>query len=106
VEGISIGGSVFRPVEWVNARGVLTWMGGLLAVSFGAITVLAWKLHPVPTERKTLVSEIGAVLLGHSRAGRAGLFLLQAATTMILVLAANTAFPDFPRLANFHAGDG
>ena len=77
-----------------------------VAVSFGAITVLAWKLHPVPTERKTLVSEIGAVLFGHSRAGRAGLFLLQAATTMILVLAANTSFSDFPRLANFHAGDG
>jgi len=106
VEAISNGVSVFRPVEWVNARRVLTWMGGILAVSFGAITVLAWKLHPVPTERKPLVSEIGAVLFGHSRAGRAGLFLLQAATTMILVLAANTSFSDFPRLANFHAGDG
>jgi amino acid transporter len=106
VEAISNGVSVFRPVEWRNARKVLMWMGGILAVSFGSITVLAWKLHPVPTDQKTLVSEIGAALFGRSTAGHLALLILQVATTLILVLAANTSFSDFPRLASFHAGDG
>ena len=106
VEAISNGVSVFRPVEWRNARRVLMWMGAILAVSFGSITVLAWKLHPVPTDQKTLVSEVGAALFGHSTAGRLALLILQVATTLILVLAANTSFSDFPRLASFHAGDG
>jgi amino acid transporter len=106
VEAISNGVSVFRPVEWQNARRVLVWMGTILAISFGSITVLAWKLRPLPTERKTMVSEMGAVLFGHGAAGRLGLLLLQIATTLILVLAANTSFSDFPRLASFHAGDG
>jgi amino acid transporter len=106
VEAISNGVSVFRPVEWRNARKVLMWMGGILAVSFGSITILAWKLHPVPSDQKTLVSEIGAALFGRSTAGRLALLILQVATTLILVLAANTSFSDFPRLASFHAGDG
>jgi amino acid transporter len=106
VEAISNGVPVFRPVEWRNARTVLTWMGTILAVSFAGITALAWKLHPVPTSKKTLVSEMGAALFGHSWAGRAGQLVLQVATTAILVLAANTSFADFPRLASFHAGDG
>jgi amino acid transporter len=66
VEAISNGVPVFRPVEWRNARLVLTWMGAILAVSFGSITILASKLHPVPTNRKSLVSELGAALFGHS----------------------------------------
>jgi amino acid transporter len=106
VEAISNGVSVFRPVEWRNARKVLVVMGAILAVSFGSITVLAWKLHPFPTDRKTLVSELGAALYGHSTAGRMALLILQVATTAILVLAANTSFSDFPRLARFHADDG
>jgi amino acid transporter len=106
VEAISNGISVFRPVEWRNARKVLMWMGTILALSFGSITVLAWKLHPIPTDRKTLVSEVGAALFGPGMAGRIALLILQVATTGILVLAANTSFSDFPRLARFHAGDG
>jgi amino acid transporter len=106
VEAISNGVPVFRPPEWRNARRVLTWMGSILALSFGSITLLAWKLHPVPTERKTVVSEIGGAVFGRGAAGRAALLVLQVATTVILVLAANTSFQDFPRLASFHAGDG
>jgi hypothetical protein len=106
VEAISNGVSVFQPVEWRNARRVLTWMGAILAVSFTGITLLAWRLQPVPTERRTLVSELGAALFGRTPAGRAALLVLQVATTAILVLAANTSFSDFPRLATFHAADG
>jgi hypothetical protein len=106
VEAISNGVSVFRPVEWRNARRVLTWMGAILAVSFTGITLLAWRLRPVPTERRTLVSELGAALFGRTAGGRAALLILQVTTTAILVLAANTSFSDFPRLASFHAADG
>ncbi|MDQ1518002.1 MAG: hypothetical protein QOE80_3832 [Actinomycetota bacterium] len=106
VEAISNGVPIFRPVEWRNARRVLTWMGAILAVSFSGITLLAWRVHPVPTERRTVVSQLGEVVFGRSPAGRVALLLLQVATTLILVLAANTSFADFPRLASFHAGDG
>ena len=105
VEAISNGVSVFRPVEWRNARRVLTWMGAILAVSFSGITLLAWRLQPVPSERRTLVSQLGAALFGETGSGRAALLVLQVATTAILVLAANTSFADFPRLASFHARD-
>jgi hypothetical protein len=106
VEAISNGVSIFRPVEWRNARRVLTWMGAILAVSFTGITLLAWKLHPFPSERKTVVAQLGDVVFGPTPVGRLGLLLLQVATTAILVLAATTAFNDFPRLASFHAADG
>ena len=47
-----------------------------------------------------------SALFGKSTAGRFGLLALQVTTTAILVLAANTSFSDFPRLASFHATDG
>jgi amino acid transporter len=106
VEAISNGVSVFRPVEWRNARRVLAWMGAILAVGFAGITLLAWRVRPVPSPRRTVVSELGRVVFGPSPAGRVGLLVLQVATTAILVLAANTSFSDFPRLASFHAADG
>ncbi|MDQ1493307.1 MAG: hypothetical protein QOJ23_5821 [Actinomycetota bacterium] len=106
VEAISNGVSVFRPVEWCNARRVLTWMGAILAVTFSGITLLAWRVHPVPNERRTVVSQLGEVVFGRTPVGKLGLLLLQVATTLILVLAANTSFADFPRLAGFAAGDG
>ncbi len=81
-------------------------MGAILALSFSGITLLAWRVHPVPSERRTVVSQLGEVVFGRSPAGRVALLLLQVATTLILVLAANPSFADFPRLASFHAGDG
>ena len=106
VEAISNGVPVFRPPEWRNARTVLTWMGALLAVLFAGLSLLAWKLHPVPTGKETLVSEVGRAVFGRSPVGHALFLVLQVATTAILVLAANTSFADFPRLASFAAADG
>jgi hypothetical protein len=53
----------------------------------------------------TVISQIGKVVFGTSPVGHALYFALQAGTLLILVLAANTSFADFPRLASFHAGD-
>ena len=59
----------------------------------------------VPTETKTVISEVGRAVFGGGALGTALFLMLQVATTLILILAANTAFADFPRLANFHAKD-
>ena len=53
----------------------------------------------------TVISQVGKLVYGESGVGHVGFYLLQAGTMLILVLAANTSFADFPRLASFHAGD-
>ncbi|MCU1346931.1 MAG: nucleic acid binding OB-fold tRNA/helicase-type, partial [Acidimicrobiia bacterium] len=53
----------------------------------------------------TVISQIADLTYGSGLVGRVGYFSLQAGTMLILVLAANTSFADFPRLASFHAGD-
>lgn len=105
VEAISNGVPAFRPVEWRNARKVLMWLGALLATMFLGISYLAWKLHPQISGKKTVLSQLAGAILGHGVAGKSAYFVVQAATMLILVLAANTSFADFPRLASFHAHD-
>ncbi|HEU4353980.1 MAG TPA: APC family permease, partial [Actinomycetota bacterium] len=105
VEAISNGVPAFQPPEWRNARTTLMWMGSLLGVMFLGLSFLAFRLQVVPTEEMTVISQVGRAVFGGGALGY-GLFLcLQIATTLILILAANTSFADFPRLANFHAGD-
>jgi amino acid transporter len=105
VEAISNGVPAFRPPEWKNARTTLVWMGSLLGVMFLGLSFLAVKLHAVPTETETLNSVIARAVFGTGGAGTALYLLVQLATMLILILAANTSFADFPRLANFHAKD-
>jgi len=107
VEAISNGVPAFKPPEWRNARTTLMWMGAILGTMFLGISLLATHLHtvPDPTEKQTVLAEIGRAIYGTTSLGHVAFYVLQIATTLILVLAANTAFADFPRLANFHAGD-
>jgi amino acid transporter len=105
VEAISNGVPAFRPPEWRNARTTLMWMGSTLGVMFLGLSFLAYRLRVVPTETKTVMSEVGRAVFGAGGMGLALFVALQIATTLILILAANTSFADFPRLANFHAGD-
>jgi len=107
VEAISNGVPAFKPPEWRNARTTLMWMGSLLGIMFLGLSILAAKLRvvPDPTGAKTVISQVGQGVFGHSAAGSILFYLLQASTMLILVLAANTSFADFPRLASFHAGD-
>jgi amino acid transporter len=101
MEAISDGVPAFKEPEWRNAAVTLRWMAGILAVLFLGVTVLAASFHVAPLEHETVVSQLARGIFGEG----AFYYLLQAATTLILVLAANTSFADFPRLAFFLARD-
>jgi amino acid transporter len=105
VEAISNGIPAFRRPEWRNARTTLMWMGSLLGVMFLGLSFLAFRLHVTPSETKTVISQIGRAVFGGGLSGTALFLMLQIATTLILILAANTSFADFPRLASFQAKD-
>ena len=107
VEAISNGVSAFRPPEWKNARTTLVMMASFLAVMFFGISLLNAKLHVAPYEEgtPTVISEVGRLVFGGGALGHGLYYSLQVATMAILVMAANTSFADFPRLANFHATD-
>jgi amino acid transporter len=107
VEAISNGVPAFRKPEWKNARTTLVIMGTSLGVMFLGVSVLAAHLHATPYESgtPTVISQVGKYVFGTGSIGTLLYFALQAGTMLILVLAANTSFADFPRLASFHAGD-
>lgn len=101
VEAISNGIPAFRRPEADNAGKTLVAMAVLLATMFLGITVLARELAVVPVENETVVSQIGRHVFGDG-----ALYLaLQVSTTLILILAANTSFADFPRLSAILARD-
>jgi amino acid transporter len=106
-EAISNGVSVFREPQAKNARTTLVLMSIILGVLFLGVSVLAALTHSVPfvTGTPTVVSEIGKLVYGSSPAGHALFYALQAATALILILAANTSFTGFPFLVSFVAED-
>jgi amino acid transporter len=107
VEAISNGVPAFRKPEWRNARTTLMWMGSLLGVMFLGLSILSRHLHvvPDPKEKVTLLAQVGRGVFGSSVGGHFLFNMLQIGSLLILVLAANTSFADFPRLASFHAAD-
>jgi amino acid transporter len=107
VEAISDGVPAFRKPEWKNARTTLVVMGCSLGVMFLGLSFLASRTHPGVFEEgvPTVISQIGERVYGQGALGDVLYYGLQAGTMLILVLAANTSFADFPRLASFQAGD-
>ena len=101
VEAISNGVPAFKPSESRNAAITMGWMAGILGVLFLGITVLAWALGVTPSEEETVVSQIARALFGRD----VFYYLVQGVTMLILVLAANTSFADFPRLASLLSRD-
>jgi amino acid transporter len=103
VEAVSNGVPAFRPPESKNASATLIVMAALAISMFMGITLLAQAYHVIPSDTETVVSQLARGVFG----GR-GLpyYLVQAATMSILVLAANTAYADFPRLSSIIARDG
>src|SRR5579871_42888 len=95
-EAVSNGVPAFKPPEWRNARATLVWMGVLLGSMFLGTTFLAVHMGIMPAEDETVISQIGRTVFG---VGPLWGFL-QITTTLILILAANTAFADFPRLGS------
>jgi amino acid transporter len=107
VEAISNGVPAFKEPAWRNARQTLVLMGSGLAVMFLGLSFLASKVEVIPFEdgTPTVLAQIGEVVYGTGTVGEVLTYALQAATMLILVLAANTGFADFPRLASIQAGD-
>ena len=101
VEAVSDGVPAFKAPEGHNARIVLTWLGVILIVLFMGITFLAYDFGIAPRHEETVVSQLARHVFG----GGAVYFEIQAVTMLILLLAANTSFADFPRLSFFLARD-
>lgn len=103
VEAISNGIPAFKQPEARNASTTLSWMVGILTTMFLGITWLAKTMQAIPNDlsHETVVSQIVRTVFGVGPV----YVIIQVATALILVLAANTAFADFPRLASLLAGD-
>jgi amino acid transporter len=118
VEAIANGVPAFRPPKSRNAATTLALMGGIAAVMFSGVTALALlsgvKYTEFPCDlvgftacetepQRTVIAQVAAATLGGD--GSVGFYYVQAATALVLVLAANTAFNGFPLLGNVLARD-
>ncbi|MFV0306963.1 MAG: APC family permease [Desertimonas sp.] len=104
VEAVSNGVPAFRKPESRNAAVTLMWMGGILGSCFLGVSVLASHLRPYRGEHDG--NGLG-LMAQYLYDGKGIMFwLTMIATFMILILAANTAYADFPRLASIVAKDG
>lgn len=101
VEAISNGIPVFIAPAQRNAKITLVWMAAILGFLFFCITILAHVLGIVPKEGQTAVSLMAHAIFSDGPA----YYLIQASTALILFLAANTSYADFPRLASLLARD-
>ncbi len=115
VEAISNGVTAFKEPASRNAAKTMVWMITLLAVMFLGITLLSSKFGVVYAHSadpshvaETLLSKLAKAIYGDVTHGLPKLiyYLTQGFTFAVLVVAANTAYADFPRLAALHAGDG
>jgi amino acid transporter len=106
VEAISNGVTAFKEPAWKNARQTLVVMGVGLGIMFLGLSGLAAALHVGPFESgtPTVIAQVGEHVFGEGF-GKVLFYSLQAGTMLILIMAANTGFADFPRLASFQAGD-
>lgn len=103
IEAISNGITAFQQPRSRNAAVTLVWMSGILITLFLGITFLAHQIGAQPSHVETIISQLGRVIFGD---GSILYYLLLAGTALILLMAANTSYADFPRLAALHAGDG
>ena len=101
IEAISNGVPAFRDPASKNAAITMVWMASMLAGLFLGITILAHLYGLVPREEETLISQIARISLG----GGVLYYFMQVATMLILILAANTSYNGFPRLASMLAQD-
>ena len=103
VEAISNGITAFKEPRSKNAGITLIWMSVILGSLLLGITFLAYHIQAIPSESETVISQLARTVFG----GRGFLYIATiTATTVILVLAGNTAFAGFPRLSALVAEDG
>jgi len=102
-EAISNGIPAFKQPESKNAATTLAWMAALLAAMFIGTSVMAYLYRVHPSGNETVISQFARIIF----TGSMGWFyyIIQGTTALILILAANTSFADFPRLASLLARD-
>ena len=103
VEAISNGITAFREPRSKNAGLTLIWMSAILGSLLLGITFLSVHIAAIPSDQETIISQLARTAFGDRGLGYLALI---AGTTVILIMAANTSFADFPRLSALHAGDG
>jgi amino acid transporter len=103
IEAISNGVMAFKQPESRNAARTLIVMAVLLCTMFLGTSALAYLYGIHPKASETVISQFGRLIF----TGPFGwfYFVVQFATAAILILAANTAFADFPRLSSLLARD-
>lgn len=103
IEAISNGITAFKEPRSHNAAITLVWMSAILITLFLGITVLAHQIEAQPSHVETIISQLGRTIFGDESILW---YLVLTGTALILLMAANTSYADFPRLAALHAGDG
>ena len=104
VEAISNGVPAFKRAGVARTRRRRSWRWRRSSASTSsAISVLAHRIQPTLSEEETILSLLGGAVFGD---GSVMYYVLQVSTMAILLLAANTAFADFPRIASILAKDG
>jgi hypothetical protein len=103
IEAISNGIPAFKQPESRNAAKTLTWMAVLLTTMFIGTSFMAYFYRVHPQENETVISQFARTIF----TGHMGWFyyVIQGTTALILILAANTSFADFPRLSSLLARD-
>jgi amino acid transporter len=103
IEAISNGITAFKEPRSRNAASTLVWMSTILITLFLGITLIAHQVQAQPSEVETVISQISRAIYGE---GSIFYLLTLAGTALILLMAANTSYADFPRLAALTARDG
>lgn len=103
IEAISNGITAFKQPRSKNAAITLVWMSSILIVLFLGITFLAHQIEAQPSHVETIISQLGRTIYGD---GSILYYMVLAGTALILLMAGNTSYADFPRLAALQAGDG
>lgn len=102
IEAVSNGVKAFKEPRPNRANVTMTLMGLLLGAIFLGLTFLAFGFHIMPKADETILSQVSTAVFGKSF----WYYLVQFSTTVLLILAANTAYADFPRVSSFLAADG
>jgi amino acid transporter len=102
VEAVSNSVPSFKTPATTNAKHILFMLGGIIIFIFGGTSILAVKLQAIPVEGHTVLSQISAAVFGHTFM----YYVIQVFTSLILILAANTAYNGLPQLLYILAHDG